>query len=160
MKFVIRAFVFLLVLFADAARLLEVPGAGISPLLFVALAAGYGLGSGALAGGAWGFAGGMMLGLLYGDATIGARALGGLLAGSLPAAMKRLLYWRRWPGQVGLGVITGLIFEGVMLAVAWFRGDVAGPGYPLGLRILATALLTGLVCPLFVLLVGRLERIH
>jgi len=114
----------------------------------------------ALAGGAWGFGGGLALGLLYADSTIGARVLGGLLAGSVPATMRRLLFWRRWPGQVALGVLAGLLFEATLVAVMAVRGDVSGFHYSLLLRILLSAVLTGVACPLLARFVERLEKIY
>lgn len=129
------------------------PG-GIRPFLFVALAASEGLRRDALAGGTWGFAGGLALGLLYADGRLGALALGGLLAGSLPAALKRPLYWQRAGGQALLGALAGAVYA---LAPLLLSGGGA-PAAPLAAslpRVAADAMLTGAVCPLVFRLTGR-----
>ncbi len=160
MKFAVKAGCFALVLFADASHVCVLPGIESGPLLFVALALGFALRADALAGGAWGFAGGCSLGLLYADSSFGARALGGLLAGSVPVAMKHLLFWRRWTGQAILGTIAGLLFEGTLLVVSWLKGELAGPLGSLLPGVALSAALTGLVCPWLHRLEGRLERSH
>ncbi len=160
MKFAASVSFFILALFVDASRLLVIPGVDSGPLMFVALVCGYALRTGPLSGGVWGFAGGLAMGLLYADNTIGARALGGLLAGCIPVAVRRFLFWRRWTGQIALGMIASLLFEVTLLQVAWLRGELAGFHYTIPLRVVLSAVLTGVACPLLMRLVERAERIH
>lgn len=160
MKFATRLLVFVLALVVDGSRILAIPGVESVPLLFVALSVGYALRSDVLTGGVWGFGGGLALGLLYADASIGARVMGGLLAGCVPAAMRKLLFWRRWPGQAALGAAGGLLFEATMVTVAAVRGDVATFSPFLIPRIGLTAALTGAACPLLARFVERLERLN
>ena len=160
MRFAVRAGCLALVLIVDVSRLLVVPGLESCPLLFVALITVFALRADALAGGAWGFASGLSLDLLYADSSFGARALGGLLAGSLPVTMKRLLFWRRWTGQAVLSVLAALLFEGTLLAVGWWRGELAGLAGLALPGVVVSAALTGLVCPALSWLMSRLERQH
>ena len=158
MRSIIQAGCFALALGIDASRLLSIPGLDAGPLLFVALTVWFSMRAGPLGGGAWGFSGGLALGLLYADSSLGARVLGGLLAGSVPVSLRRLLFWRRWPGQVALGALAALLFDLTLLIAGLARGNLVGrPGSLLpGLALDAS--LTGVACPLLVRLMSRLER--
>ena len=158
MKFAVKAGCFALALFADASHLLVLPWIESVPLLFIALAISFALRADALAGGAWGFAGGLSLDLLYADGSFGTRALGGLLAGSLPVTIKRLLFWRRWTGQAVLSALAALLFEGTILAVGLWRGELAGLKGAVLPRLALSAALTGVICPGFSWVMSRLER--
>ncbi len=158
MRFILHAACLALALLLDASGLLELPVIGGRPILFAALAACVALRGSALAGGAWGFAGGLALGLLFADSRIGARALGGLLAGSVPVAFRRLLFWRRVSGQAAMGVIAGLGYGVAGLAAGWARGELSGPPVALVPRLVLDALLTGAACPILYRVLGRAER--
>ncbi len=154
MSFAVRVAWFAAMLLADAARLPAFPG-GVRPLLFVALAACYGLRGDALTGGTWGFAGGLALGLLYDDGRVGPFALGGLLAGSVPAALKKGLFWQYGTGQALLGLLAGLLFGATPLALAGATGQLGVPAWSLLPRALVDAILTGAVCPILFRLTRR-----
>lgn len=159
MKFVAHAACFALALLGDASGLLELPVTGGRPVLFAALAACVALRGSALTGGAWGFAGGVALGLLFADARIGPRALGGLLAGSVPVAFRRLLFWHRASGQAAMGVVAGACYGLAGVLAAWLRGELTGWSPTAQLtRVGLDALLTGAACPLLYRLLARLER--
>jgi len=158
MKAVAHAALFALALLLDASGLLELPVIGGRPILFAALAACVALRGSALAGGAWGFAGGTALGLLFADTRLGARALGGLLAGSVPVAFRRLLFWHRPSGQAAVGVVAGLSYGAAGIVAGWARGEMAGPPGVMLPRIGLDALLTGAACPVLYALLARVER--
>jgi hypothetical protein len=157
MRTAARTVLFLVAVTIDASGLLAPGWLAGRPLLFLALAVGFGLRSNLLTGGAWGFAGGMVLGLLYADSSLGPRLLGGLIAGSVPVAMRRLLFWQRWPGQAVLGAAAALFFDLALLVVGFARGETSGivPSVFPGLAM--DAILTGAACPLLMRLMGRLE---
>lgn len=158
MRFAVRVLGFAAALLVDASTVLTVPLLGGRPLLFVALANCFAIRANALAGGTWGFAGGLALGILFADDRIGAMALGGLLAGSVPGALRRLLFLHRWTGQVALGAVAGALYDGTLLGVAALRGDVGLPLWPLVQGLLLDAALTGAAVPLLLRGVGRVEQ--
>lgn len=159
MRFLIRLALFGLALAADASRLFELPGVSGRPLLFVALATCQALRAGALAGGVWGFGGGFALELLYLDPSVGSRALGGLLAGSVPTTFRGLLFWQRATGQAALGALAGALYDLTPLLVMAVHGRLVAPWSALLPQLLLDAALTGLACPLLFRATGRLERL-
>jgi hypothetical protein len=158
MRFAVRALGFALALVADASTILTLPLLGGRPLLFIALANCFAIRANALAGGTWGFAGGLALGLLFADARIGAMALAGLLAGSVPSTLRRLLFLHRWTGQAAMGAAAGALYDGTLVTVSALRGDVASPLGPMLLHLVLDAALTGAAVPLVLRGVGRVER--
>lgn len=157
MLFLAHAASFAVALVLDASGLLTLPVLG-RPILFAALAACVAVRSSALAGGAWGFAGGLALGLLFSDNAIGARVLGGLLAGSLPVLLKRVLYLHRTTGQLAVGAVAGLGYGAAGLLGAWVQGSPAGGTAAVLPGLLRGTLLTAAVTPLLYRLLVRLER--
>lgn len=158
MRFAVRALGFAAVLLVDASTVLTLPLLGGRPLLFVALANCFAIRANALAGGTWGFAGGLALGLLFADLRVGAMALGGLLAGSVPSALRRVLFLHRWTGQVALGAAAGALYGATLLGVSALRGDLSSPVMPLLGSLVQDAALTGAAVPLLLRGVGRVER--
>lgn len=158
MRLVAVAGLFALALLVDVSELLAVPVAGGRPLLFAALAASVALRRGALAGGAWGFSGGVALGALFLDRDIGPRALAGLLAGSLPVTLRGWVYVQRWGGQAAVGALAGACWTSVPALAAWVRSDLGPAPGPVGLAIALNAMLTGVVCPPLGSLLERVER--
>jgi hypothetical protein len=152
-----RVFLFLLAAVVDASGFLAPGWLAGRPLLFVALAVGFGLRSNILTGGAWGFTGGLVLGVLCADLNVGPRILAGMLAGSVPVAMRRLLFWQRWPGQAVLGALAALVFDLGLLSVGYTRGEMAGPALCVVPGVVMDTVLTGAACPLLMRLMGRLE---
>jgi hypothetical protein len=158
-KFAARAALFAFVLLADASLVLAVPGsAGGRPLLFAALAAGVALHEGSLAGGAWGFAGGLALGLLFDDLRIGSRALGGLLAGSVPVILTRVVYAQRLSGQFAVGAAAGACYDLAQIVTALVRDELAAGAGALAFTTAVDACLTGAACPLLLRVLAALER--
>ena len=158
MKFLAQAALFAIVLVVDASLALTLPLPGGRPLLFAAFATAVALREGPLPGGAWGFGGGLVLGFLFADARIGARALGGLLAGSVPVWFRRIVFVHRWTGQAAVGIVSGALYGITLLVVTWLKGELAG-GIALLLPWLALdAVLTGLACPVLFRLLAAVER--
>ena len=158
MRFAVQALGFAFTLLVDATTFLTLPWLGGRPLLFIALANCFALRADALAGGSWGFAGGLLLGLLFADQRVGAMAFAGLLAGAAPALLKRLLFTHRWTGQVALGAVAGGLYDAALLGLLTVRGDLDLPAVGLLPRILLDAGLTGLAMPFLLRGVGRVER--
>lgn len=158
MRLVAHAACFAFALLCDASGVLELPVLGGRPVLFAALAACVALRGSALSGGAWGFGSGLALGLLFADSRIGARALGGLLAGSVPVAFRRLLFWHRATGQAAMGVVAGLCYGLAGLLAGLARGDLAGAPFAQVPHLVVDALLTGAACPLLFRLLARVDR--
>ncbi|MEK7476203.1 MAG: hypothetical protein AAB152_11310 [Candidatus Coatesbacteria bacterium] len=158
MKLLAQAALLAIALIVDASLALTLPLPGGRPLLFAAFATAVALREGALAGGAWGFGGGLGLGLLFADGRIGARALGGLLAGSVPIWFRRIVFVHRWTGQLAIGVVSGGLYGATLLAVSWARGDVTGVVFPLLPWLALDAVLTGVAAPVFVRLLDVVER--
>jgi len=158
LKLLAQAALLALALIVDASLALNLPFPGGRPIVFAAFATAVALREGALAGGAWGFAGGIGLGLLFADARIGARALGGLLAGSVPVWFRRIVFVQRWTGQLAVGVVSGALYGATLLAVSWAKGDVTGVVLPLLPWLAQDALLTGVACPVVFRLLAVVER--
>ncbi len=158
MRLIAIAGVFALALLVDVNELLALPVTRSRPLLFAGLAAAVALRRGALAGGAWGFSGGVVLGALFQDRDIGARALAGLAAGSLPVGLRGWVYVQRWSGQAATGALAGAIWSLVPSVLAWLRTDAGPAAGPLLVTVLLDALLTGAVSPLLGRLLERVER--
>jgi len=157
MRTAARIFLFLLAATVDASGVLAPGWLAGRPLLFLALAVGFGLRSNLLTGGVWGFAGGLVFGLVYADSSLGPRMLAGLVAGSVPVAMRRLLFWQRWPGQVVLGSAAALLFDLVLVGVGYARGETTRIALSVFPGLVMDAALTGAACPLLMRLMGRLE---
>ncbi len=153
----IRTAVFLIALLADASGIVRLPLTGGQPVLFAASAVCFGLRSGVRAGGAWGFAGGLVLALAFADSRAGEMALAGLLAGAVPSALKRLLYWERWVGQVALGALSCVLFEAVRLIASGLADELAGPVPALLPCLVLDAILTGAFCAVLFHLLRKLE---
>lgn len=158
MRFAVQVLGFAAALLADASTVLTLPWLGGRPLLFIALANCFAIRANALTGGSWGFAGGLALGLLFRDQRIGAMALGGLLAGSVPSGLRRVLFLHRWTGQVALGAAGGLLYDATLLCVMALRHEFVTPMGPLLRSLLLDAALTGAVVPLLLRGVGRVEQ--
>jgi len=158
MRVAVQGIGFALALLADASTLFTLPVVGGRLLLFVALANCFAIRANALTGGTWGFLGGLALGLLFADQRIGAMALGGLLAGSLPGVLRRVLFLHRWTGQIAVGFAGGLLYDGTLLGVMALHGDLAAPAGALIRGVLLDGALTGAVVPLMLRGVGRVER--
>lgn len=158
MRLIAVAGMFALALLIDVSELLAVPVAGARPLLFAALAASVALRRGALAGGAWGFTGGVALGALFLDRDVGPRALAGLLAGSLPVGLRGWVYVQRWGGQAAAGALAGTCWALTPALAAWARSDLGPAPGPMLFAVALNAALTGAVCPPLGLLLERVER--
>jgi hypothetical protein len=158
LKFLAQAALFAILLVIDASLALTLPLPGGRPLLFAAFATAVSLREGPLPGGAWGFGGGLVLGFLFADARIGARALGGLLAGSAPVWFRRIVFVHRWTGQLALGIVSGALYGGTLLAVTWLKGELAGGVAPLLPWLGLDAVLTGVACPVLVRLLAAVEQ--
>jgi hypothetical protein len=158
LKLLAQAALLALVLVVDASLVLTLPVPGGRPVLFAALATAVAVREGPLSGGAWGFAGGVLLGLLFADARIGARALGGLLAGSVPVSFRRIVFVQRWTGQAALGVVSGALYGSALLAVSWLNGELAGGVGGLLPWLALDALLTGAACPVLFRVLTAVER--
>jgi hypothetical protein len=160
MSIPLRPLLGVVLLVLDVSRLVQVPWLDSAPNFFVAFVAYLSLKSGPLAGGAWGFGGGLAVGLMEGGATAGPLSLGGLAAGAFPGMVKHLIFWRHPAGQAALGALAGALYGGVQVVVAVLHGQVSPPVFPLALRLLVDALLTGAVCPLLGTVVERMEKRH
>ncbi len=158
MRLIAVAAVFALALLVDVSELLVIPVARARPMLFAGLAAAMALRRGALAGGAWGFAGAVALGALFQDRDIGPRALAGLAAGSLPVGLRGWVYVQRWSGQAAAGALAGACWALTPSVLAWIRSDAGPAAGPLVLTVLLDAALTGAVSPLLGRVLERVER--
>lgn len=158
MRLLAVAAIFSLALLVDVSELLAVPVVGARPLLFAALAAAVALRRGPLAGGAWGFGGGVALGALFLDQDAGPRALAGLLAGSLPVTLRGWVYVQRWGGQAAAGALAGACWSLTPALVAWARSDTGPAAGPVLIVVTLNAALTGVVSPSLGSLLERVER--